>query len=723
MTFWAMTGLAGVVLVAGGDLAYSARVKLLGLGLRGKFLLALIVAAVVPLVIGVLVLQTAGFQHLLAERGRVHEAEARALAKGLDLALVAEGGKLRAWIRAGGVVTEFAEREGGIDAEQAARDLSEREGRWLGLEASDPLLVEILANPASENLMIFERESPAVAEVVVADRYGRLIAATRKTSDYDQSDEAWWKEGVELEWDGAWADALHFDSSAGIYSLDLVFPLVVEGGETVGVVKMVVEVSSVFHRLGMLRRDEEVEVVLADGRVIVRPGDRGEVVGQSLELDREALLKMWVGRNGWMMVEDSGGEQWMAGFAAIQSTLENRQRQEPGGYVLFASRRGDVVAPLRVRLAWVALFAGLGVLLCMLVGYALVHRGILRPLASLREAARAVTDSTRSQLGDGSDDEAVELARLQAEEELRKIESIRTGDQIEALAGDIGVMTWRVLRYQRELESDVKAKASVIQEDLEMAREFQQALLPSDYPQMPKGAKHPLRLGFAHYYEPASTVGGDFFDLVELDHGKVAVLIADVMGHGARSALVTAILRSMVRNQAQQLAEPADFLASLNDHLHQLISRSGQEMFVSAFLVVLDPAGKRLSWAVAGHPSPLRARRGSGREPKRLWSESLRQPALGLIEAVTYTRHDEELRAGDVFLLYTDGLVEVENPGGEQYGLARLKHAFDQALDGPLAAMPAQVVCQASAFHKAKQYDDDVCVVVVEASVNRAVEN
>ncbi len=110
-------------------------------------------------------------------------------------------------------------------------------------------------------------------------------------------------------------------------------------------------------------------------------------------------------------------------------------------------------------------------------------------------------------------------------------------------------MTSRVLRYQRELESEVAAKTSVIREDLEMAREFQHAMLPSQYPEVPPPAvNNPLRLKFAHFYQPAATVGGDFFDLIELDENSAGILIADVMGHGARSALITAILRALVRN-------------------------------------------------------------------------------------------------------------------------------------------------------------------------------
>ena len=256
----------------------------------------------------------------------------------------------------------------------------------------------------------------------------------------------------------------------------------------------------------------------------------------------------------------------------------------------------------------------------------------------------------------------------------------------------------------------------IFHEDLEMAREFQIALLPSHYPEVPPAATHnPLRLQFAHFYQPASTVGGDFFDLIELDENRAGILIADVMGHGARSALITAILRALVRNHSVVAADPGLFLAELNRHLREVISRSGQTLFVTAFFLVLDTRRGRASWAVAGHPAPLRVRRGSGKAPQPLWTESPHQPALGLLADAVYQTTESPLKANDVFLLYTDGVIEAENPAGETFGLERMALSFDQALDGPMAAMPAKIVCDMTDFQKRRHYDDDVCLVAVEA--------
>jgi len=170
-----------------------------------------------------------------------------------------------------------------------------------------------------------------------------------------------------------------------------------------------------------------------------------------------------------------------------------------------------------------------------------------------------------------------------------------------------------------------------------------------------------------------------------------------------------------VRNLSAVAVDPGAFLSELNRHLREVIVRSGQTLFVTAFFLVLDTRNGRASWAVAGHPAPLRARRGSGKAPQPLWSTPQHQPALGLIENVVFHTTESPLKAGDVFLLFTDGAVEAENPAGDPFGINRLSASFDEALDGPMAAMPAKLVCDVTAFQKRRHYADDVCLVAVEA--------
>lgn len=683
------------------------------MGLRGKFALALAIAAVLPLAVGLIVLQTFGFRHLLATKGRQHEAEAMALARSLESTVESQAGNFWSWIAADPAVPNFV---AAADATPANPEETRRiEERWPQLTPDDPLLKSILGNPASRSLTRFEAAHQQAAEVLITDAAGRVIAASGKTTDYDQSDEPWWQIGRALPERGMWTDALHFDESAKVFSLDLVLPFYREG-QLKGVAKLVFDVTPMFQRLRSSREDGggQLEILLPDGRVLARSGTDG-YQAQGATLDSDSLFAIRVGRNGWTLSKEGGEKERMTGFAAIQARAVDRRKFEPGGYVLFSSPKDEVAMPLRRQILMIGTGAGLATGLCLLGGYALVSRKILRPLAVLSQAARSVSATARLRKDAILPEDEAFALRKTAEDDLARIEAIRTGDEVEELAEDFGVMTTRVMRYNRELEAEVDAKTSLIREELEMAREFQTALMPSIAPGYSTGqVRDPLRLGFAHFYQPASTVGGDFFDLIELDDHRTGVMIADVMGHGARSALVTAILRAVVRNHVVSAGDPGKFLGILNRELHEVIERSHQTLFVTAFFMVLDTKDGRASWAVAGHPAPLRARRSTGNPPQLLWTGAQRQPALGLMADVTYQTSTSSIRAGDVFLLFTDGVVEAENPAGKDFGVQRLISTFDESLDGPLAAMPAKIVCEVAAFQKRKNHDDDVCVVAVE---------
>jgi sigma-B regulation protein RsbU (phosphoserine phosphatase) len=689
-------------------------VKLSNMGLRGKFALALAIAALIPFLVGLVVLETFGFRHLLATKGRLHEAEARATARSLERSVEFQAGNFWSWVAADPALLDYL--SGLVTG--AEPDMKATEARWKEMSEDDPVLREILGNPGTNSLLRFATSHKTVAEVLVADTTGRLVAASQKASDYDQSDEAWWSVGRTLPESGMWTDSLHFDESAGVFSLDLVLPIH-RKGELKGVAKLVLDVTPLFSQLRTSRDDSggQLEILLPDSRVLARSGATG-YEAQGTTLDPDAMLVIRAARNGWTLNHPGNTpEERMSGFASIESRGSDRRRSEPDGYVLFSSPKDEVVAPLRRQVVLIGLAAGLATGVCLLGGYALVNRKILKPISALGQAARSVAATAHLRTDVGMSETEAFALRKTAEEDLHRIRSIQTGDEVQELAEDFGAMTDRVMRYHRELEAEVDAKTSLIREELEMAREFQTALMPTSFPETPAHlAKDPLRLGFAHFYQPASTVGGDFFDLLELDEHRTGVLIADVMGHGARSALVTAILRALVRNHVASAHDPGAFLGILNRELFEVIERSHQTLFVTAFFLVLDTKEAKASWAVAGHPAPLRARRSTGNPPQLLWSGAQRQPALGLMPATAYQTANSSIRAGDVFLLYTDGVVEAENPSGKDFGIQRLVATFDEALDGPLAAMPAKVICEVAAFQKRRHHDDDVCVVAVEVS-------
>lgn len=656
-------------------------------------------------------LETVGFRQLLKGRGQVHHVEAQALAAVIAQAADARANEFRTWIGADPAVIELLRKanatRSGIPGIEAARQDQELEREWPSLAAADPAVTAITGNPAAESLARYRALHPELAEILLTDSAGMLAAATGKASDLIQSDEGWWQTGSDLRENAHHSESLHFDASSRVFSSDVVLR-VFDGTSPSGVVKITEDISTLFSRLPFSgeAHGERWYLFLADGRILAssQPGTPGGKLPDALAATiREK-------RCSWTIGKGPDGKERMFGFTPIGNPAGDTK-----AFVAFSSLKNDVVSPVRANLRWYALATALLVAAGSGAAFVMIRRGVLVPLEALGRAARSISASAK--IGPETRDRLeAETNRRQAEDDLRKIQAIHTGDEVESLAGDLAVMTKRVLQYQRELESEVAAKTSVIREDLEMAREFQQALLPSEYPVIPPpAAGNPLRLAFAHFYQPASTVGGDFFDIIELDDNRAGILIADVMGHGARSALVTAILRALVKNTSARTADPGEFLRELNKHLHEVIARSGQTLFVTAFLLVLDTRQGTARWSVAGHPAPLRVKRGSGKDPLPLWDSPRRQPALGLVPDFFFRSEESGFSAGDVFLLFTDGIYEAENLYREAFGMERLISSFDQALDGPIAAMPAKIVCDVMGFQHRNYCDDDICVVAVEA--------
>jgi serine phosphatase RsbU (regulator of sigma subunit) len=169
---------------------------------------------------------------------------------------------------------------------------------------------------------------------------------------------------------------------------------------------------------------------------------------------------------------------------------------------------------------------------------------------------------------------------------------------------------------------------------------------------------------FATYYKPAREVGGDFYDFLELEDGRLGLVVGDATGKGMPAALVMATTRGMLRAVAQSLDSPGEVLARVNDALYPDVP---SEMFVTCFYAILDPAAGRLRYANAGHDLPYVLHHGEGADELRATGM-----ALGLMPEMSYEEKEAVLREGDSVLFYSDGLVEAHDPHYEMFGFPRL---------------------------------------------------
>ncbi|MBI3851781.1 MAG: SpoIIE family protein phosphatase [Verrucomicrobia bacterium] len=264
-------------------------------------------------------------------------------------------------------------------------------------------------------------------------------------------------------------------------------------------------------------------------------------------------------------------------------------------------------------------------------------------------------------------------------------------------------------------QAELRKKNDQMEESLRMAREIQLAFLPQQYPTFPTGvdAKQSA-LSFCHRYLPAGTVGGDFFNVLALSDTQAGVFISDVMGHGVRSALITAMMRALVEELIHLAQDPGALLTQINHDLNAILKQTGSPMFASAFYLVADLKTRTLRFANAGHPKPLLLRRSTGQVELLENTERKSRPALGLIEDSVYTTSQCPLTANDLIMLYTDGLYEVEGPNQEFFGQERMLPAVTKRIHQPASQLFDELLEEIQRFALKREFDDDVCLVGME---------
>lgn len=681
------------------------------ISLRTKIMGMIVLMGGLLLLLALGVIWTLGYRQRVVDQGENFRSEAAYVVAGIRRVIEADISKLNDLMVLGDVADLLRARE------HLTQPAGELEAIWASLTDGDERVKAVLGNPLASRLRTFQEVNPLVVEVLVADAEGRLVAATGKTSDYDQSDETWWQKAKTLRSGEAVLEGLAIDQSAGVYSLDIALPIVAEDGRAVGVLKAVFSVAPLFSGVSVFpaRGGAVSEVVSSDGRVLLRMPDRGFVPSGKV-FPPEFTAKMHAVAPGWFFSEWNGEGAMLVGYAPIEFLgirHEDGRVSGPASFVVVHQRAEVILAPL-IQRAILLMSAGTLIILgaCALTMY-FVSRNVLAPLETLRNAAAALASTTGSKPavpGPGRTNNPGEA--------LTSVAGIRTGDEIEEFAGNFGIMSARLLRYQEDLRREVADKTAAIQSDLDLAREFQQAFLPRDYPKVPSDSRSdPVTLSFQHVYQAALSVSGDFFDIIKLDDSRAGVLIADVMGHGTRSALVTAILRTLLQGLARAGNDPSDFLKLLNRHFHDTMRQTDQLIFVSACFVVFDTHEKTLRFASAGHPSPFLGNRETGQvEP--LHGPLKDNPALGLFPDSEYHEFSRSLREGDLLLLYTDGIIEATDEEGVEYGRERLAVAMRKNLDMDLPGFTQAALESVRQFSGYRPPEDDLCVVAVEISAN-----
>jgi sigma-B regulation protein RsbU (phosphoserine phosphatase) len=238
-----------------------------------------------------------------------------------------------------------------------------------------------------------------------------------------------------------------------------------------------------------------------------------------------------------------------------------------------------------------------------------------------------------------------------------------------------------------------------IEEELRIAREVQLSLLPAQAPRLEALDLHGINI-------PSYKIGGDYFDFIPIVDGHLGIAVADVAGKGVPASLIMASFRAVLRAEIRNNYAIRTILAKVNRVLKETLR---DDQFVSGFYGVLDLARRRFTYSNAGHHPPILFRADGKR--RYLKSGGL---VLGIFDGITYNEQFIDLAAGDLLLLYTDGLVEAENPDGEMYGRARLEKFVAANSQMDARALCDAIYADMSSFARATHPADDTTIVIAK---------
>jgi serine phosphatase RsbU (regulator of sigma subunit) len=253
----------------------------------------------------------------------------------------------------------------------------------------------------------------------------------------------------------------------------------------------------------------------------------------------------------------------------------------------------------------------------------------------------------------------------------------------------------QLIRSRARLE---RIQHELLTKELDQARAIQLAWLPAP-------RQRPRALDVAAINQPASHISGDFYNWFELPDGRAVVAIGDVTGHGIAAAFLMSTTQLMVRTIMMRVGDPGKCLAEVNQHLSVQVF-NGQ--FVTILIMVIDPERNEVLVSSAGHAGPL-VSEGESFEPLPVQA----QLVLGVEESMAYPTERFPISPRCSFVLYTDGVVDVQNPAGDRFSEQRLQRSlygkFDNAQDLLDAALDA-----VNDFRGGAELSDDLTFVAIQ---------
>ena len=275
------------------------------------------------------------------------------------------------------------------------------------------------------------------------------------------------------------------------------------------------------------------------------------------------------------------------------------------------------------------------------------------------------------------------------------------GHQLPSIWGDLGfaALLFSLGYSALQIISAHEYQLLSIESELAIAREIQTSILPGPSPQF-------SHLTIAAAYRPMTSVAGDFYDFIPVDEDRVGFLVADVSGHGVPAALIAGMIKVALQSVLPCADDPQKVLRGLN----RILFRQLHRQFVTASYLWLDTENCRALYSAAGHPPLLRWH---GGKLERIESNGL---LFGVTDEPEYPVFEMAVDAGDRFLMYTDGMVEPENAGGESFGDCKFEQVIRENQSRPPSQLVDQLLSEIQRWQPASAaQEDDITLIVIDA--------
>jgi len=516
---------------------------------------------------------------------------------------------------------------------------------------NDAVLYALLYANASSNDMIYGaavafepyayKQDIRLFAPYVFDHDLKRVDLSTLADDYTASNSTWYAQVISTG-RARWSDP-YFDTGAGTMPITTYATPVLRQDEFIGVATLDL-------RLDKLSRNIAAQL---NGRKFMVMGGNGQFVAHYL-----SHLTLNSGLRELAAMQESPEFDAMAerilsgetGFQVMQGLFLN-EADIPGNTWIYHTpilstgwflatliAEEELMTPLRDQIRIAVLGMSLTILLIFILVW-LVSSRLTLPI-KLLEAA--VSDVARGKLD-------------------TQIQNIRSMDELGRLSIGFNRML-KNLKKQVELQSQQETARKVVERELQMARETQRSLLPSEFPPFPDRREFDLHA----LSQPASHVAGDFFDFFLVNPKTLVFVIADVSGKGMSAALVMAVTRTIIRDLAKSGSSPAEILYETNERLRE--SQKGAA-FVTVFLGSYNINTGRLIYANGGHLPPcLISQTGNVSQVGEATGT-----IVGMLENQVYRNGELRLEPGESLVLFTDGFTEARSPTGEFYGNTRVR--------------------------------------------------